>query len=72
MPKKNGPGVGHLPIQRVLHVGHLTAENKKIQMPGGVPGGGGMLMLQIDRCISSKITRNTLASRVTANIVKGF
>ena len=61
MPEKNGSGVGHLPIQRVLHVGHLnsvsdpgegnlTAENKKIQMPRGVPGGG-MLMLQIDRCI---------------------
>ena len=54
--------MGHLPIQRVLHVGHLnsvldpgegnlTAENKKNQMPGGVPGGG-MLMLQIDRHIS--------------------
>ena len=46
MPKKNGQGMGHLPIQRVLHVGHLnsvldpgegnlTAENKKNQMPGG-------------------------------------
>ena len=44
--------MGHLPIQRVLHVGHLnsvsdlgegnlTAENKKIQMPRGVPGGRG-------------------------------
>ena len=42
--------MGHLPIQRVLHMGYLnsvsdpgdgnlTAENKKIQMPGG--GGEG-------------------------------
>ena len=49
---QNGPGVGHLPIQCVLHVGHLnsvldlgegnlTAENNKIQMPRGLPRGGG-------------------------------
>ena len=53
--------MGHFPFQQVLHVSHLnsflelgdgnlTAKNRKIQMPGGLPGGGGMLMLQIDRC----------------------
>ena len=52
MPKKNGPGVGHLPIQRVLHVGHLnsvsdpgeenlTAENKKNSNARGCARGGG-------------------------------
>ena len=66
--KKNSPGMGHLPIQQVLHVGHLnsflelgvgnvTAKNQKIQMSGGLPGGvgEGMLRLQIDRCITAAI-----------------
>ena len=46
----NDPGVGHLPIQRDLHVGHLnsflelgegnlTAKNWKFQMLGGLPRG---------------------------------
>ena len=46
------PGEGLLPIQQVLHVGHLnsflelgdwnlTDKNVKIQMPGGGGGGGG-------------------------------
>ena len=46
----NDPGVGHLPIQRDLHVGHLnsflelgegnlTAKNWKFQMLGVCPGG---------------------------------
>ena len=51
--------MGHLSIQRVLHVEQLFGpgggefdrrRQKKIQMPGGVPERG-MLMLQIDRCI---------------------
>ena len=50
-------------IQRVLHVGHLnsfldlgdgdlSAKNRKLQMPVGLPGRG-MLRLQIDRCINN-------------------
>ena len=42
--------MGHLNSVSDPGEGNLTAENKKIQMPGVVPGGGGMLMLQIDRC----------------------
>ena len=41
--------MGHLNSVSDPGEGNLTAENKNIQMPGGVPGG--MLMLQIDRCI---------------------
>ena len=48
--KKNAPGVGHLPIQQVLHVGHLnsflelgdgnvTAKNSNAR--GIARGGGG-------------------------------
>ena len=35
--------------------GNLTAENRKIQMPGGLPGGD-MLRLHIDRCITQGIS----------------
>ena len=45
--------MGHLNSVLELGEGNLTAENNKIQMPRGLPGGrGGMLMLQIDRCIT--------------------
>ena len=48
--------MGHLNSVSDPGEGNLTAENKKIQMPGGVPWGGGegMLMLQTDRCITSQ------------------
>ena len=46
--------MGHLNSVSDPGEGNLTAENKKIQMPGGVPGG--MLMLQIDRCINLEFT----------------
>ena len=65
--KKNASGVVHLPIQRVLHVGHLnsflelgdgnlTAKTQKNQMSEGLPGVGGegvLRFIQIDRCIRS-------------------
>ena len=50
--KKNGPGIGHLPIQQGLHVGHLnsflelgegnlTAKNRTVKMPrSNCPEGG--------------------------------
>ena len=48
--------MGHLNSISDPGEGNLTAENKKIQMPGeGGRGGGGMLMLQIDRCIRRKL-----------------
>ena len=59
----NVPGVGHLPIQLVLHMGHLnsflelgdrnlTAKNRKVQMPRGVGGiTNAWGTLQIDRYI---------------------
>ena len=51
---ENGPGVGHLAIQWALHLGHfnsflkigegnLTTENRKVQMPRGLTGEGGVL-----------------------------
>ena len=48
MVKKYDPGVGHLPIQWVLHVGHL---NSFLELGDGGDGGVGMLRLQIDRCL---------------------
>ena len=57
-------GAFELPIQWALHLGHLnnflqlgegnlTAENRKVQMPGGLRGGG-KLKVQIDRCINEQ------------------
>ena len=40
-PLRNPLGGGHLIKERALTVGNLTKKNKKCQMPGGQPGGGG-------------------------------
>ena len=48
--------MGHLNSVSDPGEGNLTAENKKNKMPKGVPGRGGMLMLQIDRCIRLGLT----------------
>ena len=44
--------MGHLNSVSAPGEGNLTAENKKNSMPGGVPGGGGGMLLQIDRYIT--------------------
>ena len=56
--------VGHFPIQKVLNVGHLNSffgtggqefdhqKAKNSNARGDRQGGGGMVMLQIDRCIT--------------------
>ena len=48
--------MGHLNSVSDPGEGNLSAENKKIQMPGGCQGGGGVLMLQIDRCNNIRYT----------------
>ena len=45
--------MGHLNGFLKVGDGNLIAKNRKIQMPGGLPEGG-MLRLQIDRCIGGE------------------
>ena len=40
--------VGHLTVQLARIVGILIGHFEKSQMPGGLPGGGGMISLGID------------------------
>ena len=43
--------VGHLIVNLVPGMGNLTIKISKVQMRGGLPGGGGMFKLRFDRCI---------------------
>ena len=47
------PSVGHLNDILARVGGNLNNNFQKSQMPGGLPGGGGMLKLRFDRYISS-------------------
>ena len=44
----NGPIIGHLNSFSASEGGNLSKKFPKIQMPGGLPGGGGMFKLRFD------------------------
>lgn len=46
------PGVGHLPTSHCPAAGNSNYLYKKMQIPGGIPGGG-MVTHGIDSCITS-------------------
>ena len=46
--------MGHLNGILARVGGNLNDNFQKSQMPGGFPGGGGMLKLRFDRCIRSE------------------
>ena len=43
--------MGHLTVFFARTAGHLTKDFQKSQMPGGLPGGGGMIAVGIDSYI---------------------
>ena len=54
------PNVGHLNGILARVGGNLNKNFQKSQMPGGLPGGGGILKLRFDRYISGERAENAI------------
>ena len=67
------PSVGHLNGILARVGGNLNNKFQKSQMPGGLPGGGGMLKLRFDRYIMSLkqrlLYKGKLEQMATGNIL---